>query len=111
MRYGSRGFFLRRVLCQAAQAAARTQNSFFQRKFRSLLPRLGYTKAIWAIARHISVAIWKILHEGIQYEERGSVTTPQAIKRRLQRIKQELRTLGYSDALIPLQTNTPGLAV
>jgi hypothetical protein len=57
------------------------------------------------------VVIWKILHEGIQYEERRSVTTPQAIKRRLQRIKQDLRTLGYSDALIPLQTNTPGLAV
>jgi hypothetical protein len=46
-----------------AQAAVWTNNSFFQRKFRRLLPRLGYVKAIWAIARHLSVVIWKILHD------------------------------------------------
>ena len=101
--------FLRRVLCQAAQAAVRTNNSFFQHKFRSLLPRLGYAKAVWAIARHLSVVIWKILHEGARYEERGSVSTPQAIKRRIQRLKQDLHALGYSDALIPLQTQAAGV--
>lgn len=100
--------FLRRVLCQAAQAAVRTQNSFFQRKFRSLLPRLGYTKALWAIARHISLVIWKILHEGVAYEERGAATSPQAIKRRLQRLKQDLRAMGYSDVLIPLNPEAAG---
>jgi transposase len=99
--------FLRRVLCQAAQAAVRTKNSFFQRKFRSLLPRLGYVKAVWAIARHISVVVWKILHEGAQYEERGSATSPQAMKRRIQRLKQELRLLGYADALIALEAQAP----
>jgi transposase len=36
--------YLRRALCQAAQAAVRTNNSFFQQKFRRLLPRLGYPK-------------------------------------------------------------------
>ena len=95
--------YLRRVLCQAAQAAVRTNNSFFQRKFRSLLPRLGYTKAVWAIARHLSVVIWKILHENAAYQERGSATTPQAMKRRIQRLKHDLRAMGYSDILIPLQ--------
>ena len=99
--------FLRRVLCQAAQAAVRTKNSFFQRKFRSLLPRLGYVKAVWAIARHISVVVWKILHEGAQYEERGSATSPQAMKRRIQRLKQELRLLGYADALLALEAQAP----
>jgi hypothetical protein len=71
--------------------------------------RCAKGNVFWAIVRHITVVTWKILHEGIQYEERGSATTPQAIKCCLQRIKQELRTLGYSDALIPLQTNTSGL--
>jgi transposase len=95
--------YLRRVLSQAAQAAVKTKGSYFQARFNRLLPRLGYVKAIWAIARNLSVVIWKILHEGIQYVERGQLTTPQAAKRRLQRLKRELRLLGYSDDLKPIQ--------
>ncbi len=94
--------YLRPVLCQAAQAAVRTKNSFFQQKFQRLLPRLGYAKAIWAMARHLSVVIWKILHDGAQYEERGLPTTPQAAKRRVQRLAKQLRALGYSIELKPL---------
>jgi transposase len=96
--------YLRRVLCQAAQAAVRTKNSFFEKTFRRLLPRLGYTKAIWAIARRLSVVIWLVLHNGVEYIERGSFSTPGAVKRRLQRLKKELRDLGYSDNLEPLLT-------
>jgi len=91
------------VLCQAAQAAVKTKCSFFQQKFRRLLPRLGYNKALWAIARHLSVVIRKILHDQAAYLEHGMATTPQAAKRRLQRLKKELRALGYSDQLNPLQ--------
>jgi transposase len=100
--------YLRRVLSQAAQAAVRTQNSFFQHKFRRLLPRLGYVKAIWAIARHLSVIIWNILHQRAEYVEHGSATTPQAAKRRLQRLRKELRLLGYSDELQPLNPQPAG---
>ena len=96
--------YLRRVLCQAAQAAVRTKNSFFQHKFQGLLRRLGYPKAIWAVARHLSVVIWKVLHEGVQYVEYGMATTPQAAKRRLQRVKREMRALGYSVEIKPLLT-------
>ena len=48
--------------------------------------------------------IWKVLHEGVQYIEYGLATSPQAAKRRLQRIKRELLLLGYSDDLKPLAT-------
>jgi transposase len=96
--------YLRRVLCQAAQAAVRTKNSFFQLKFQRRLPRLGYAKAIWAMARHLSVVIWKILHEGAQYEERGLPATPQAAKRRMQRITQQMRAIGYAVEFKPLKT-------
>jgi hypothetical protein len=89
-------------LCQSAQAAVRTKNSFFQLKFQRLLPRLGYAKAIWAIARHLSVVIWKILHEGAQYQEHGLPTTPQAAKRRVQILTKQLRAFGYSIELKPL---------
>ena len=95
--------YLRCVLCQAAQAAVRAKQSVFQQKFHRLLPRLGYTKAIWAIARHLSVVIWKILHQGVEYVEYGTVRAPEAAKRRLQRIKKQLRELGYSDELKIIQ--------
>lgn len=98
--------FLRDVLCQAAQAAVRTKNSFFQQKFQRLVPRLGYAKAIWAIARHLAEVVWKVLHDGAEYIERGGATTPEAARRRLQRVRRELRALGYSDELIPLRPET-----
>ena len=45
--YGSRrpegSKHLRRVLCQAAQAAVKTKSSHFQALFHRLLPRLGYS--------------------------------------------------------------------
>jgi transposase len=91
--------YLRRVLCQVAQAAVRTKNSHWENIFRRLVPRLGYTKAIWAVARRIAVVIWKILHEGVEYIEQGALSTPGALKRRVQRLKKELRALGYSDDL------------
>jgi transposase len=93
--------YLRRSLCQAAQAAVRTKNSHFQSVFRRLVPRLGYTKAIWAIVRHMAEVVWKILRSGVHYEERGSVSTPQAIKRRIQRLTKELRDAGYTVEIKP----------
>lgn len=94
--------YLRGALCQAAQAAVRTRNSIFEQKFRRLVPKLGFAKALWAIVRHLCVVIWTILHKGVAYEERGGATTPQAAKRRQQRALRELRALGYAVELKPL---------
>lgn len=100
--------YLRRVLYQAAQAAVKTNHSSFQALFERLRPRLGYRKAIWAVARHLSIVIWKILHEGVAYQERGQPTTPQALQRRAQRLLQQLRKLGYD---VDFKTNVcPSLA-
>jgi transposase len=93
--------YLRRSLCQVAQAAVRTKNSHFQAVFRRLVPRLGYTKAIWAVVRHIAVVIWKILHDQVRYREQGQLSTLQAVKRRWQRYTQELRQAGYTIAITP----------
>lgn len=96
--------YLRRTLCQAAQAAVRTKNSHFQAVFRRLVPRLGYAKAIWAIVRRMAVVIWKLLHTGARYQERGSQSAPQAIKRRIQRLTKELRQAGYTVEIRPPAT-------
>ena len=42
--------YMRRLLNQAAHAAARSKGTHFQAVFRRLLPRLGYQSAVWAIA-------------------------------------------------------------
>lgn len=97
--------FIRRALCQSAQAAVRTQNSIFQRNFNRLLPKKGYAKAVWAIVRHLTVVIWHILHEGTRYVEYDGASSSRAVKRRIQRLKTELRDFGFSDTL---QTLIPG---
>jgi transposase len=98
--------YLRRLLYQAAQAAVKTKNSSFHTLFYRLLPRLGYKKSIWAVARHLTLVIWKILHHSEQYQERGEATTPQASKRRALRLIQELRKLGYQvDSTLALNPN------
>ena len=45
--------FLRRLLCQSAQASVRTKGSHLQYVFQRLLIRLGYAKAIWALAHRM----------------------------------------------------------
>jgi transposase len=100
--------YLRRCLCQAAQAAVRTKNSFFQTRFRRLVPRLGFAKTIWAVARHMAELIWTILHKGVHYEERGARSNPQAIKRRIQRLTKELRDAGYTVEIKPPAYVTTG---
>lgn len=91
--------FLRSMVCQCAQAAVKTKGSWLQATFRRLVPRLGFAKAIWAIAHRLLRLIWKILHEGAQYQEHGALTSPAAAKRRLQSLRKQCRDLGY--ALVP----------
>ncbi len=93
--------FMRRILTQAAQAAVKKKGSHFQAVFRRLLPRLGYKGAIWAIANRLGRLLWKILHDGVTYVEQSTETTPQAKKRRAQKLAQALRKLGYQVTLTP----------
>lgn len=97
--------YVRELLTQAAHAAVKKKGSFFQALFRRFLPRLTYKGAIWAVAHRLGRLVWKILHEGVHYIEKGTETTPQAKKRRAQKLAQSLRQLGYAVALSPLTPN------
>jgi transposase len=61
---------MRRLLNQAANAAAKHQGSIFEIVYRRLVPRLGHNKTIGAIAHRICQLIWRILNKGVRYEER-----------------------------------------
>ena len=98
---------MRRLLNQAANAAVKTKGSLFQVVYRRLVPRLGHAQAIGAIAHRLCRLIWKILHQGIRYEERGPAVSRTRTQRRAAKMIRELRSLGYRVELIPSQVGTP----
>jgi transposase len=87
--------FLRRLLCQAAQAAVHQKGSHLQAVFRRLIVRLGYPKTIWAIAHRLCRLIWKVLHQGARFIESGEAVNPKAAHRAIQHHLTALRRLGY----------------
>jgi transposase len=100
---------MRRLLNQLAHAAVRKEDSHLQIVFRRLFPRLGYAKAVWAIAHRLCRLIWKILHEGIHYIERGPTPSPITLKRRRQRLVMQLKKLGYLVQLTPVTAEASGV--
>jgi transposase len=86
---------MRRLLNQAAQSAAKVKGSIFEIVFHRLLPRMGYQKAIWAIAHRLCRLLWLILHKGVRYEERGPAVTARSKRTRTARMIRELKKLGY----------------
>jgi transposase len=86
---------MRRLLNQAANAAARTKGSIFEIVYRRSVPRLGHNQAIGAIAHRQCRLIWLILHKGVRYEERGPAVTKQSKQKRTARMIRQLRSLGY----------------
>ena len=99
---------LRRLLVQLAWAAVRTKGSLMQLLFRRWVPRLGVKGAIWAVAHRLLRLIWKVLHQGARYQERGPLgLNPKAIERRKRRLVRRLRELGYRVKLEAVEPPEP----
>jgi transposase len=86
---------MRRLLNQAANAAAKTKGSIFEIVYRRSAPRLGHNQTIGAIAHRQCRLIWLVLHQGVRYEERGPAVTKQSKQRRTAKMIRQLRSLGY----------------
>ena len=93
---------MRRLLDQLAHAAVRKEGTQMQIVFRRLSSRMGYNKAIWAIAHRLCRLIWKVLHDNVHYVEHGLAPSPIALKRRRQRLVTQLHKMGYQVVLTPL---------
>jgi transposase len=93
---------MRRLLNQLAHAAVKKDGCRLQIVFQRWLPRMGYKKAIWAIAHRLCRLVWKVLHDGVRYIEQGFEPNPKALKERRRRLVSELRRLRYQVELIPL---------
>jgi transposase len=98
---------MRRLLNQAANAAVKTKGSIFELVYRRLVPRLGHAQAIGAIAHRLCRLIWKLLHQGVAYEERGPSVSQHRAQRRAAKMIRELRTLGYRVERVPSPSGSP----
>ena len=86
---------MRRLLNQAANAAARTKGSIFEIVYRRAVPRLGHNQAIGVIAHRQCRLIWLILHQRVRYEERGPAVSKRSKQLRTWKMIRDLRRLGY----------------
>jgi transposase len=98
---------MRRVLNQAANAAVKAKGTIFAIVYRRLVPRLGHAQAIGAIAHRLCRLIWKILHQGVRYEERGPAVGAEAKKVRARKMIRELRSLGYRVEPVAAPSGSP----
>src|SRR5215468_3029869 len=86
---------MRRILNQAANSAVKLKGSIFEILYRRYVPRLGHKHTIAIIAHKLCHLIWKILHRGMRYEERGPEVNQKSKQARAQKMIRELRRLGY----------------
>jgi hypothetical protein len=75
--------------------AGEAKGTIFAIVYRRLVPRLGHAQAIGAISHRLCRLIWKILHQGIRYEERGHAINDSLKQARTRKMIRELRNLGY----------------
>jgi transposase len=86
--------YLRRLLCQVAWAAIHTKDCFFKGLFTRLKPRIEGKGAAWAVAHRIGKMIWLLLHNEVEYIEKGAGVNPQNLARKFRRIAKELARNG-----------------
>ena len=87
---------MKSCLTESAWAATRTKGTYLRAKYDSLVVRRGKKRALIAVGHKILIASYHILKNEVPYKELGGefLTSLKAVKR-LNRIKQELETLGY----------------
>ncbi len=96
--------YLRTIVVQASQVTVRTKGTFWNGKFRQLLPRLGYNKAVFAIGRKMVVAIYHILRDQVPYKSPEPVPpSPEKLKRMIQNYTERLASLGLEVTVTPKQ--------
>ena len=82
--------YLRRLLCQNAWGAIHTKNTFFAGLFARLKPKIKGKGAAWAVAHRIAKLVWLILHEGVEYVEKGTAPlNPRTLVRKFRRLLRE----------------------
>lgn len=101
-RTGQGNSWLRSGLIQAAHAAVRCKNTFFQAVYQRLVKRRGSKKAIVAVAHKILKAAYHILSKQQPYQDLGvDYLAPVSPEKVLNRLCRRIQQLGYRVSLEP----------
>jgi transposase len=88
--------WLRATLTEAANASARTKNTYLAAQYQRLRARRGHSKAITALCNSILTAAWHMLHTGELYRDLGGdYFTRQNPDRTTRRLVRQLEALGH----------------
>jgi transposase len=100
--------YLRRLLTQIAWAAIHTKDTFFAGLFYRLKPRVEGKGAAWAVALRLAKVIWLILHNGVEYIEKGvAPLNPRTLRRKFRRLVKEFARIGLDvNSLLHQETAT-----
>lgn len=87
--------YLRRLLMQVAWGAIHTKKTFYAGLFERLKHKLKAKGAAWAVAHRVGEVIWLVMHEGVEYQERGeAVPNPRTLARKLRKLVRAFNGLG-----------------
>ena len=86
--------YVRRILCEAANAASRTR-CLLREKFKSLLVRRGRKRAIFALAHKISKIVFVLLSRGDYYRDATIDDEALSVERNAPRWMRMLEKYGY----------------
>ena len=89
--------YVRQILCEAANAASRTQCSL-QDKFKGLLIRRGRKRAIFAIAHKLLKIVFLLIDRGEYYRDAKIDYEALSVQRNAPRWIKKLRQYGYITA-------------
>ncbi|MGH2915704.1 MAG: IS110 family transposase [Solirubrobacteraceae bacterium] len=100
-RTGKGNRHLRAALVEAAQAAARTKDTYLRAQYEQIKRRHGHNKAIVAVAHSILVAAYHMLRDDVDYQDLGGDyfarrSDPERMARRL---VAQLERLGHTVTL------------
>ena len=98
--------YLRRVLTQVAWAAIRSKENFFGSLFARLQPKIESKGAAWAVAHRIAKVVWLLIHEGVEYEEKGpGQPSVKSLTRKLRRMAKQFAAHGLDISSVLAQVN------
>jgi transposase len=92
--------WLHEALKEAAMAAIRTKDSYFQAQYQRLRPRLGHARALGAVMHSMLTAIWHMLSTGETYRDLGGdYYRRRDPERQTRRLVTQLQALGHTVTL------------
>ncbi len=102
---------LKRALVQAAQAAARTKDSYLRALYYRLKARRGPGRAVIAVARTLLQIVYHMVRRGTTYQELGGdYFDRQNRDRTAKRLLKRLEHLGYDVQGLQLKEARPAIA-